>query len=797
MIRHLFKLTLLLLLLVLVGLGWLLGTTQGNRLLLTKLPIEELKIEQVDGLIWSDLSLGKISYNDGAIELLIDNLKLSWQPKALLDRLVHVKALTVGDITFTQLKASEESSSEPTEIVIPEIPVAIQLDQVTVNAFTLHSADGQQVVDNIAAQLGLQNRQITIGQLAAQYQDFAVITAGDVSLTEQLPFALSLDWQGTLPDIGELAGSGKLSGDLTAINLNHQLNQPAQLTTDGDIRLGEDQITLDIKGGWDRLGWPLSGEQEYLSQQGQYTVSGTIDQLHVTLDSDLSSTLPDIPPMALQLATDVTDTGLENLDALVKLLDGETQITGKLGWAPYPSWQLAIDGQALKPDSQWPDLSAVINLQAEVSGQLENETLQVDSQIRQLHGTLRNYPIKGSGRVQVNGDQFSFEAINLESGPNRLSIDGKLGELADIVFSLDAPDLSTLAPQLSGQLSTQGTLKGALDNPQVALTAKASALQFEENSIEQADIDLNWNSNQAEIRINAKRPTVPGWEGEFINLSVTGKPEQHTIDLALADSEAILNAKLSGGWQQPLWQGELLSMTGEHPLVGAWQSSEKSQIKAGEQQFVLDRLCLTQSSAQICSSVSWQPAQTLIDSTITQLPLTLLSRWLPEEAEIKGAIDATLKVEQAGEQLQGSAELLLESGAVSMALEEPEKLELKLHQGAVKATFNQSTVQSDLSLNIGDTGTLKGNAEITLGETPEATRLSGHYNFQLPDLEPLRILIPDLVNLDGELTGDVTLAGTQAAPKIEGEVALTNATTAIPDLGVEFTDINLTVTSDD
>ncbi|MCG8426703.1 MAG: translocation/assembly module TamB domain-containing protein, partial [Chromatiales bacterium] len=220
-------------------------------------------------------------------------------------------------------------------------------------------------------------------------------------------------------------------------------------------------------------------------------------------------------------------------------------------------------------------------------------------------------------------------------------------------------------------------------------------------------------------------------------------------------------------------------------------------LKAGEQQFVLDRLCLTQSSAQVCSSVSWQPERTLIDSAITQLPLTLLSRWLPEEAEIAGAIDATLTLEQAGEQLQGSAELLLDSGAVSMALEEPEKLELKLHQGVVKATFDQSTVQSELSLNIGDTGTLKGNAEIIQGESPETTRLSGHYNFQLPDLEPLRILIPDLVNLDGELTGDVTLAGTQAAPKIEGEVALTNATTAIPDLGVEFTDINLTVTSDD
>jgi translocation and assembly module TamB len=793
-IRRLLKWLFLLFVLLLCGIAWLVGSESGNRQLISRIPVETLKIEHFEGFLLSQMTLQGLIYDDGTARVKIDRLSLAWNPMELFDRVLHVQTLNIGNIHYTALKPSPDSESET---ALPSLPVTLKLDQALLNELIIETGGEQQTIRQISTSLSTQEQQVQIAALAAQYNEVNIAAKGDLTLVDQIPFSIAISWHGKLPELGESAGEGKISGDLTALSIEHLVSQPTRLTTTGSIGLADKEVTLDLQGDWNDIGWPLTGPREYSSQTGSYRISGPVSLLHVDMTADLAFSQPDIPPMTLEVATDIESTGLKNLNAQTSLLGGTVSTSGSFAWSPYPAWDLAVIARQINPADQWPDWPGLLDLNADIQGRIQESALSIDGRIEQLSGLLRDYPLKASGGVHFENDTLDLQAIQIDSGPNKLLLNGLFAQSPDLKFTINAPALDVIAPQLAGRLDAEGRLSGTLTDPQVQLHAKADSISYQDYSLQQANADVEWNSQQAQIKINAVKPLFADWQGESIDLTLTGTPEKHQIKAMLADSEARIETELDGGWLESSWSGVLTRLEASHPWAGSWQSTVPAGMRASASLFELKMLCLIQQSAQICSSADWAPGEAHVSGEITDLPLKLLSRWLPEDAQAEGNINGKLAINQTADALTGNAELLLASGALSMVLDKDERVRLDLSQGVVRATFDPTGLNTELNINVDKNGRINGSALLASADAEQEQKLSGQMTMQLPDLRPLGVLIPDLIDIDGRLDSNIALGGTLAAPKLQGEVRLSEAATSIPALGVEFKELNLTVKTDD
>lgn len=127
-------LALMLALLLALG-GWLLGTQSGARAafsLLAALPNSPMRAEGIQGRLAGPLQIGKLSLDTEARLITLENLRLDWQPRALLDRHLHVNLLHIGKLAIAgKEKKDEEPPRLPDSIALP---FTFQVDSARVDA---------------------------------------------------------------------------------------------------------------------------------------------------------------------------------------------------------------------------------------------------------------------------------------------------------------------------------------------------------------------------------------------------------------------------------------------------------------------------------------------------------------------------------------------------------------------------------------------------------------------------------------------------------------------------------------
>ena len=154
-----------------------------------------------------------------------------------------------------------------------------------------------------------------------------------------------------LPDFGHLEASLNLEWQervlaLRTLDLKESVSG-ALLTLTGRLDLRQDPLGFEVKGAWERLRWPLSGDLLAESPQGSLDASGNLDAYGYTLSG--SALGPGFPAIDLGLAGtgDQQRTRIEPL--AVKTLDGTLTATGDLAWVPEVTWDLKLLGQDLNP----------------------------------------------------------------------------------------------------------------------------------------------------------------------------------------------------------------------------------------------------------------------------------------------------------------------------------------------------------------------------------------------------------------------------------------------------------------
>ena len=207
------------------GLDWL------RRTLVEQVSNEDmtLEIDALSGSLWSDLEVRELRVADArGVWLEVSRARLAWNPAALLQRRLQIDALEGGTIEVARAPIAppqDGGEEEAGPFEPPSIPLAIRLDQLSVEEITLGEAlAGQPARLTLEGRLAADDSGFLEGILQLSQLD------GALSLDLEAGYALTEETLRLDLKAGDEAGGliARLAGDpsLPALSLSLQGNAP-------------------------------------------------------------------------------------------------------------------------------------------------------------------------------------------------------------------------------------------------------------------------------------------------------------------------------------------------------------------------------------------------------------------------------------------------------------------------------------------------------------------------------------------------------------------------------------------
>jgi translocation and assembly module TamB len=663
-----------------------------------------------------------------------------------------------------------------------------------------------------AGQLALAGRgdlqQFTVNSLHTNILKGAVNATGQVSWQPKLVAQLNLDaekitikefwkeWPDNLTIKSHLV-AGLDGQDFQIKQLDVKLPETAaQLSLQGEGTLDGENTRFNTTLAWQGLQWPLVGQSSLVTtEKGTLSAEGTPQSYQLRLNTDIKG--KDIPEGRWQAVGSGTSKGLKLESLQAKVLEGALNLAGQVEWQPDVSWQLALKGNNLNPGSQWTEWPGKIGLDVHSQGSLKNGKLETQVKVKRVQGQLRDYPLKLQTEVAIKGDNYKIKTLNFNSGRNRLTANGELGQNSNLKWTINAPDLATLLPEGEGSLSGKGHLSGPLNLPHLTVNLKGESLGFQDKSIKglQADVDVNLLKD-LHLDIVATDLSLGTTEVERFRLQGNGKVANHTLVAGVRMPEDRFSLKVKGGFKEPRWQGQLQKITASTAKAGYWQLEAPADLSLSATEAKLARSCLKNAqSAKVCTQLNWQKtADTTLLATLEKLPLSLVRAFLPEDSDLSGTVNGRVTANLRPDGGLKSDVLIKLSPGIFKTDEEDAKI--RHHGGAFKLKVNENGLAADLSFKLLKKSGIEGKFNLPnftqvppTGEQP----MQGELKATFADFAILPTLVPQLENTQGWLNMDVNLGGTMAAPKVRGLIEVQNAALELPELGLELKKIKATI----
>ncbi|MEN8167615.1 MAG: DUF490 domain-containing protein, partial [Pseudomonadota bacterium] len=606
------------------------------------------------------------------------------------------------------------------------------------------------------------------------------------------------------PTLGELTAelqSRYAAGGFKAERLLLTTPSGSRVEGQGHYRADAGAETLAVDLSWHDLRWPLSGQDlQFRSTQGELNLTGQPSDYRYRLK--LETEVPDLPPAQVESSGTGNLQGLNLAELDISLSEGRIQGTGRVNWSPEPAWQLALNGTALNPalfDASFP---GKLSLDLTSEGQIHAGIPHVRVNLHHLEGIFRDRPLQASGEIKLDGQTVSFSPLELISGANRARLNGGMGDSLSLKWSVDAPQLDTLWPWLSGALYGTGEVSGPSATPRIQADIQGKQIAYRNNRVEkfqnQVDLDLG-DSQKMDLTLRAEKLQAGGMLWESLNMSTLGVINRHHIDLLLQGREVprawlVMDAGLSQ--EDYRWSGRLRQLKLDTLDLGSWQLTAPAAFALGMETQTFERICLQAADSRLCGAFNaeigqgWQAAL-----QAANLPLTYLQRWLPAETRISGMgnLEADFTADTRGT-IQGSADLNLPAGKLNFELEgEPQVVDFS--GGLVKAVIDQQGGRAKLTLPLGSLGEIEGEASLPGLQLPaikpDQQALEGRLKAHIEDLGLISVVAPNLQNVRGRILADFSLAGRLDKPSLQGKAELQDGAVDIPEAGIELRTITL------
>ena len=555
---------------------------------------------------------------------------------------------------------------------------------------------------------------------------------------------------------------------------------------------------LDLAGQWSALGWPLTGEAQYLSPQGRFAVTGSLDDYRIELTADTAGKA--MPAGAWRLTGRGSTQALSRFELVGRLLDGEWKVAGSAAWQPRPVWDVTLDASGIDPGRQWPQLPGRVSLALQTQGRLTDSGPEVTATIRSLGGRLRGQPLSGGGKLSLRGKTLAIDDLELASGRTRLRADGRMAEARwALQWSLDAPDLAALSSRLDGRVSASGRLGGDAARPLLALDLDVRNLAAGQARVGRlagsALIDVG-GGQRSRIDLAGEKLQLGGQSWSRLTLRGGGRPERHRLNLALEGAPVKLALALDGAWSESRWRGRITRLDALDSEVGDWRLVEPAPLTAAADTARLVGLCLASAPAKLCLDGDWQAGRGGRGALrLDGLDARRFARFLPPETMLETALDGDVDLRLGADgKPRVEAALRLRPGTLTLP-GDLEPVVVRLGASRVDARLAGENGSADLQFDLGELGRVAGRVGLAAlgGDRP---RLDGRLEADLRDLAIVSAFVPQLQAVEGHLTADLKLKGQPTRPLVLGRLALTGFAAEVPAASLKIRDGRLVLASD-
>lgn len=663
----------------------------------------------------------------------------------------------------------------------------------------------------------------------------AAEASGEIQLTDALPWTaqvavprfdparLGVDGMDALAL--ELTASGgrdhaRISGDVTidawrlhleplAVRLDGErllleelaLTSPdfaGRLNAEGTLQLDAEPISGQARLHWEGIELPAELAGQALASHGELTASGNADAWQASGNLALG------PPG--QLADIALDTHGTAQEILIRRLAidqaaGHLAAEGSVSLQPGIGWDIEATARALDPGvfaAGWP---GAIDFDLATTGVLEDDGPRAHILLERVGGTLRQRPLSGGGDLRLAPGNIVGGELRLVAGSSELRLDGRDDDRTDAVVELAIASLGDWLPDAGGRLDGRFRVHG--DWPALAVEgqARGAELALAGTHVGAFDLDLavaDVSAPRGNVRLNASAVAAGGLDFTGIAIDAGGTRARHQLRVEATGAPLSTRMALDGSLgEDGHWSGTLSRLDLDIDRAPPLALAAPAPVEYGDAGWRLGELCLRGEGTGLCLD-----GQGAVDGSLAaryrleELPLSLLVQAGAPDAPVavSGVLEGSGEVDRSADgALGGSASLRSPRGGVaSLLAEDGELLTWEAFELAVTLAAERIDLRADARLN--EDGHLHGEVSLA-GPAGSGQALSGAVELNLPDLAFVEVLSPEVANMQGRLVARWTLAGTTAAPELDGQAALEGLALELPVLGIRLHDGEVIVRS--
>lgn len=231
-----------LVLLVVLSVGAVLGTSAGSRWVLGKVP--GLQIEAFQGRLGGRWQAQQLIWEQDGTQVIVAEPRMAWSPSCLLQRTLCIEELVAGDVDVTIPPGPDEPSSEPFDLPDVKLPLALRIERLQVGQVRINDVTQLQ---RLQLRAGWRRDGLEINILQVRRDDLSLDLTGRLEPSGQWPLELSGTTAIRSPDEQPWALALRAAGELREhlmLNIESQGYINARLS--GRIRPLEQELPANL-----------------------------------------------------------------------------------------------------------------------------------------------------------------------------------------------------------------------------------------------------------------------------------------------------------------------------------------------------------------------------------------------------------------------------------------------------------------------------------------------------------------------------------------------------------------------
>jgi len=793
--RIVLLIVILIVLIIPVGLFGLISTEAGSHWLLRKvfsaLPAQ-VSVATIEGRLLDRVSLTDFHYQSDTETIAIKNLAFAWQPYGLLSGTLRIADVVVNGLNVSVIETKEpqeESSFDLNAELL--LPVQIVIENFLLTDMQFHKGDFVQNLEKLQLALATEGDQLKISKLAVNAKPIAATVQGQMTLGKGFPFSVTSDWQVNAEQNGLWQGSTTITGNINKLSFDNHLSSPFTVVLKGNLDDLQATPRISTRADWSKVVWPVTGATPQLkSEQGSVELAGLLDDYQVTLNGQLTQQY--LPEASLSFKGKGSQNALSIEKLELKSKTGLFQVGGNVSWKDTPAFDLTAAGQNFNPAILLPEMLGNLNFSSHLKGKLDVKALQLDAEINKLSGQLRGYPVSANGKLVLNGDQLKVDALRINSGTNKIAVNGTMGqEQAALDVSIDTPALDAFWPTLGGSLLGEGQLQGTWKNPTVKFQAKGKRLRFAEHSAGQLAINIDYYADTkktSKILLSASTIKSGAVKIDSVRVDGMGTLAQHSFKADINSADGNLSTALTGSLKAGNWKNDVSRLDLNSRDLGLWQLERNLAISLIQRpagvDVSMDEACLVQKAASICTHGRYLASSDLdFALKASALPASLLKAYMPEQMQLNGTLNADTEIQKQKGLFTGRYQLELSPATLLL-----QQKKVSLGASSVSGKIKGDTLSADIDLSLAAQDYLRGQLQM---DTGKSQAIRGQIFASVRELAILEAFVPQLSGVKGLLTADLTVKGTAKKPVVMGQIVLAKGALDIAEQGFGLHDINL------